>query len=344
MLPSMMRAVFLHGERGLSMKTIDVPTLEPDDVLVRVHCVGVCGTDLEIYRGTHKKTNYPIIPGHEWSGEIAKVGSAVVGYSVGDRVVGETTLSCGRCGTCKSGKYNLCPHRTENGIFGKHGAAAEFMAFPAHALHRFSSKLSFEEACLIEPASVAYRALETLTVTPKDNVAILGAGPIGLLSAVMAKARGSREIALFDVRENRLEMGHKLGADHVINLSITDGLTKALAITNGGLFSTVVEASGSTSALQNAFDFIAPGGRVCLLGSHTKRSEVDLSKIVGHNLEVYGSLSSPGVWDAVITLFEARKVNTEGIISHQLNLSEVQDAFKLMENKDPSIIKIILKP
>ncbi len=197
-LAKTMQAVQITGPRIIRCGELEVPVCREDEVLVKVHCLGVCATDLEIYQGTMvyfqtNQSSFPVIPGHEWSGEIIALGSEVQDFNVGDRVVGETTIACGHCSYCQKGRYNLCPKRLENGVLGKDGAAAEYMVYPAHALHRFDASLSYEEACLIEPAAVAFRGVSKISITPEDTVAVIGAGPVGLLAVQMAKAFGAKK-------------------------------------------------------------------------------------------------------------------------------------------------------
>ena len=344
-----MKAFVIRGPRETEWTDVPVPQYGEDEVLIRVSHLGVCATDLEIYQGKmvyflNGQSKYPIIPGHEWSGEVVAMGSGVKNVAVGDRVVGETTISCGRCKYCLTGRYNLCPHRVENGVLGKNGAGAEFLVYPAHALHRFSERLSFEEAAFIEPAAVAYRGVKKLKISPDDKVAVIGAGPIGLLSMQMAKAFGARYVALVDVRENRLKTGMRLGADEVLDLSRYKSVEEMLSCPPEERFTAVIEATGNAAAVETILDYAAPAAKICLLGlcgGHTAR--VDVDKLVTYDLELHGSLSSPGVWEAVIGLMESGKIRVKELISHRFSLKEMEKAFLLMEQKDPEIVKILLE-
>src|SRR5690625_4327923 len=191
-MASVMKAVQFEAPNSLKVNEINVPTIKEDEVLIKVHRVGICATDLEIYSGdmVYFKTGmakFPITPGHEWSGVIVATGDEVTDFDVGDRVVGETTVPCGTCKNCLQGTYNLCTDRVECGVLNKDGACAEYLVYPTHILHRFSDKVSYDAACLVEPAAVAYRAAQRLHIKPNDHVAIMGAGTIGLLAVQMAK-------------------------------------------------------------------------------------------------------------------------------------------------------------
>lgn len=339
-----MLAVMVDKERVIQVRSTEMPAFGPNEVLVRVRCIGVCGTDLHLYQGLQNhRVTFPIIPGHEWSGEVEAVGENVNEFAVGERVVGEVTIPCGKCANCRKGNYNICPKRVENGVFGRNGAAAEYIVVPSYALHPFSPNLSFEEACLIEPTAVAYRSIEKVRVTPADHVLVVGAGPIGLLTTAMAKAFGARSVTLVDLRQNRLDVGLKLGADHTINLSSDDYMAKAAEATDGALFNVIIEASGSTSAFESLFDVTAPGARICLVGIFERKAGIDANIIVRKDLEVYGSVSSPNVWKQAIHMVEQKKIPVREIITHEYELKDFEVPLLQMENRDPHIIKAIVR-
>jgi L-iditol 2-dehydrogenase len=350
MNPNTMNTIQIEGPRKLSYLTTSIPLYREDEVLIRVRFIGVCATDLEIYDGSmsyfkNGKASYPITPGHEWSGEVVTLGSKVKDLSIGDRVVGETTISCGKCKLCLQGRYNLCPERVENGVMGKQGAGAQFMSYPTHALHRFKSSLSFEEAALIETAAVAYRGTNKLNITPSDKVAVIGAGPVGLLCVQIVKILGARHVTLVDLRENRLETGRKVGADETINIAKQNLEQVMRPIEESKRYTAVIEATGNVLAVESIFSYVAPAARVCLLGlCGGKRAKFDIDKLVSFDLEVHGSLSSPGVWEEVVHLFECGKLKAKELISHRLKLKDMEYAFELMEKKDETITKILLEP
>ncbi|MBO1001944.1 zinc-dependent alcohol dehydrogenase [Pseudogracilibacillus auburnensis] len=344
----LMKAVQFMNAYDLKYNNIAIPTFQEDEVLIKVHQVGICATDLEIFEGNMVyfqtgQSTFPIIPGHEWSGEIVAIGEAVTDFSVGDRVVGETTLPCGKCARCLQGRYNLCPHRIECGVLAKNGACAEYITYPTHVLHRFSSHVSYEEASLIEPAAVAYRATGKLNIKPNDHVAVMGGGPIGLLAVQMAKVFGANKVTLIDMNETRLQVGKELGADYVINAARGDLLDQVKQVTNNQLFSAMVEATGNTIAIENSLDTLIPGGRLCLIGlCGGKKATINTDLVVANDLELHGSLGSPNVWNTVISLLEDGKINTRRLITHRFALGQFGEALHFMGEKDPSCIKIIV--
>eukprot|EP01116_Phalansterium_solitarium_P021881 TRINITY_DN700_c0_g1_i1.p1 TRINITY_DN700_c0_g1~~TRINITY_DN700_c0_g1_i1.p1 ORF type:complete len:252 (+),score=30.32 TRINITY_DN700_c0_g1_i1:35-757(+) len=196
-----MKAIVISGAHTISLQEIPIPSPQDHEVLIKVKAVGICGTDLEVLEGsmgyfTAGKAEFPVVPGHEWSGEVVSAGSKVQDFAVGDRVVGETAVPCWSCDYCASGRYTRCATRTETGIMHRQGACAEFIAFPARSLHRVADSVPFRTAALIEPSAVAVNAVKN-SVQPGEFVVVLGDGPIALLVLQAAKnCIGARRVAL----------------------------------------------------------------------------------------------------------------------------------------------------
>jgi L-iditol 2-dehydrogenase len=327
----------------------ELPGLQPNEVLVKVENMGICGTDLEIYQGdmfyfTEGMATYPIIPGHEWSGQIVDIGIDVNLFEIGDRVVGETTLPCNSCDACRKGRYNICPGRKENGILGKNGSAAQYMVYPSNGLHKFDLSIDFESACLTEPAAVAYSGIAKVNVSPNDQVIIFGAGTLGLLSLQAAKLFSTKQIVLVDINEFRLKMGKNLGADHVIDISKESLIDKSNELTKGKGFDVVIEASGNLVAIENMLNVAGAGSRICLMGlcgGHSAKMNTD--RIVTSDIHLCGSLGSPGVWTKVLDLMKCGKILTKPLITHRFSLKELDKAFRLLQAKEPKLLKTIIQ-
>lgn len=342
---SKMMAVIIEKDRIIRVGETELPLCKPNEVLVKVHCVGVCATDLHVYQGLQNhRVKFPIIPGHEWAGEIVGMGEEAQGFNIGDRVVGEVTIACGTCPQCRKGNYNICPQRAECGVFGRNGAAAQYIAVPSFAIHRFSTALPYEDACLIEPAAIAYRSVQKVRVTPADHVLVVGAGPIGLLTVAMAKVFGAASITLVDYFENRLQVGRRLGASHTIDLSCQNYMEEASTATGGAMFDAIIEASGNIYAFESLFDVTAPSARICLVGIFNKKANIEANMIVRKDLEVYGSVSSPNVWKHVIPLVESGKIKVSEIVTHMYSLHDFESSLLKMENRDSTMIKVLIKP
>ena len=344
-----MKAIRVYGPKDVRYEDVPMPSLGPDDVLIRVRAAGLCGTDLEVYDGvmfyiTTGMTKLPFIPGHEWSGEIVKTGSAVREFSRGDKVTGECTVSCRMCSYCMKGWYNQCPHRTETGLLNRDGAFAEFIAFPRSHLHK-CNKMAFDEAAFIEPTGVALYATKLAQTCPEDTVAIMGPGPIGLFAVQTAKAYGARKVILVGTREERLEIGRRLGADVTVNLRTEKLADKVRAATDGHMVDVVIEAVGKASVWDDIAAIIAPRARVAMTGLFAgQKCSVDFDPLVINNITILGSLGGPNVWDEAIALYERGRITAKPLITHHLPLKDFVQGIEIMRNRTGNAIKVILDP
>lgn len=343
-----MYAVRFYGASKLEYVELPTPEPGPDDALIRVRAVGVCATDGELYRGEqvyYRKgmARYPIIPGHEWAGEIVGLGERASGFQIGDHVVGECSIGCGTCPTCRSGNYHRCPNRQETGVLHRPGGFAQYMAFPVASLHRVAPSVPFESACLIEPAAVAFSGVKRAEVTAGDSVLVIGAGPIGLLALQAARALGATKIMVVAKRKRRLEMAAQLGADEVVEYGLGSLPARAEEFTEGTMFTAVIEASGNPSAVEQIPTLVAPGGRVALLGLFAgERARLDLDELVVGEISVHGVLSSPNVWPTVIDLVDMGRLQTGPLVTHRMPLESAEAAMRLLDARDPSVVKIVL--
>ena len=208
-----MRAIEFHGSERLELVERPDPIPGPGELLIAPAAVGICGTDVEIFDGSMAYfrdglARYPVVPGHEWTGEVVEVGSGVNGFRHGDRVVGEVAIGCGHCVRCLAGRPHVCARRSETGIVHRDGAMASRLVFPAAYAHRVD--LEPRAAALVEPTSVAVNAARRGEVHGR-NVAVIGAGPIGLLTAQVARAEGAAAVAVADTRADRVKVAGELG-------------------------------------------------------------------------------------------------------------------------------------
>lgn len=344
-----MKAIRVHGPREVRYEDVPDPQVGADDVLIKVKAAGLCGTDLEVYHGdmvyiSQGLTSLPMIPGHEWSGEVIGWGHNVSEFKIGDRVSGECTLGCRSCDYCLKGYYNQCPNRRETGLLNKEGGFAELISFPRYFLHKCNA-LSFEESALTEPTGIAVYGVKSVGVNPHDYVAVLGPGPIGLFAVQVAKAYGAKGVLLTGTREERLSLGREIGADCTVNVKKDDLKMIAQEFTKGHMFNVVLEATGKPSVIEDMETLIRPRGRVGLMGLFSgQRGSFKLDKLVVENITIYGTLGSPAVWDESISLLESGKVKAKPLISHRMKLAEFEKGLKIMEQRKENVMKVILTP
>ncbi len=331
---------------GVELRPMPIPEIGPEDVLLRVGAVSVCGSDVHQYHNTHSwPVNVPVILGHEFSGTITAVGREVRGFAEGDRVVSETAAEiCGRCLMCRSGRYNLCPQRRGFG-YGLHGAMTSYVRVPARCLHRLPDSLPFEFACLAEPCSVAYSAMcANAVIRPGDCVVVIGPGPIGLLCARMGALSGAYPLIVAGLAADadRLKAALELGATRAVNVQAED--LEAIVREAAPLGADVVcEASGASRPLESALNLARPDGQVVKVGWSPDSVPIDMNPLVQRNLRLQGSFSHTyPMWEKVIHLLAEGLLLPERIVGLKTNLEGWKDAFEAMHRG--RVVKSVLIP
>jgi len=326
------KAIVISGPGQAELRTVAPDPPGPGDVLVRLLATGICGTDVEIFDGTmpyftNGMARYPVIPGHEWVGEVVETGTAVAGFRSGDRVVGECSVGCMACDTCRAGDYHRCAARTETGILNRNGGFAEYVTFPALFLHHIAPSVPIECAAMIEPAAVAFNGVRRAGVSPRDDVAVFGDGPIGLLVAMMARAFGAARVTVVGGTPHRLALARALGADAVVDIHATPDVAAALRDGGGAAPGVAIEATGNPAAVETAIASVATGGRIVLLGlfAGQRSAGLDLDRLVIGEVSLRGALGSPGVWPDVIRLVESGRIDPSPLVSDTLPLARFVD-------------------
>jgi L-iditol 2-dehydrogenase len=319
---------YAPGFGNVEMRDVDEPAVGPDEVLIEVKAAGICGSDVKHYEGV---TNIPtpVILGHEFSGEIVEVGPEVKHLFEGERVVSETSYStCGVCANCLGGDYHLCAHR--EGLGSRHdGVFAELVAVPGRIVHKIPGGMSYEDAALVQPcADICNAVIRKADITPGDHVAVLGPGPMGLLTTQVAKASGAGAVTQTGRRGVRLSIASEVGADNVIAFDEEDVVQRALDYTGGVGADVVFEASGSPDALAQALDIAKRKGQVILIASPRDPVKIDFRKILGKPLTLKGSIMSKWIdYETAMRLMSSGVVRAGPIVTHRLPLEEWGKAF-----------------
>lgn len=315
-----MRAFVVTAPRTAAVDEVAAPQPGPHDLLVDVERVGICGTDVEFYRGSmayleQGLAHFPLRLGHEWTGTVSGVGSSANDHWLGRRITGDTMLGCGHCRFCLGGHQHVCPDRFEVGITdGWPGALAEQMLIPARFALEIPDAVSVSAAALVEPGGNALRAVDATALTPGEPLLILGAGTIGLLAAQFALARG------FDVhvaadRQSSLELAKTLGVEH----------THAMDDVAGRPYRAVIDATSSKDAPALAAHLVDPSGRIVLIGLSGTPSLVDTRDIALKDVTAVGILSaSPGLAGA-IELFASGAVVPDALVAEVVGLADTAE-------------------
>lgn len=340
----MMQAVVKESaEVDFVLKPVPVPTPAADEVCIRVEAVGLCGTDLPIFKGVRPVT-YPLIPGHEFAGVVTAVGSAVTGFAVGDRVAPGLVVHCGRCDFCRQGLESLCDRIYEIGIHTD-GAFAEYAVAPEKTLHRLPERLSFEAGAAIDPIASAYRPVRKAAVSSRDTVVVFGPGPIGLYALQIARVEGARRVAVVgtDGDAGRLALAGELGAERTVDASRQPPAEAVAEWTDGRMADVVIEATGAAGVAGDCLSCLRKGGRLSLAGIFHRPATVDLGDVVRREIRVTGSICYTWLdFQACLDLVAQGRVRVEPMISHRLPLAEIGTALAIAGRRES--VKIILYP
>ncbi len=329
-------------------RDVPEPQFSDDEVLVRVKAVAICGSDVHGYTGSTGRRIPPIIMGHEASGIVKVFGRNVRNLAVGDRITFDSTVYCNQCPSCRQGRVNLCANREVLGVstaaFHRDGAMAEYVVVPWWIAYRLPDTVSFEEAALIEPASVGLHAARITPIDVNDIVAIVGAGQIGLFAMQGVHVKGAGKIAVLDVKEERLAHARRLGADVTINPSGADVTAEMRRTVGRAEADAVLEAVGTETTVTLALSLTKLGGHTTLVGNITPRIQVSLQDIVLRELTIRGSCAVAGEYQAALDLMAAGRIQAKPLISRIMPLAEGQQAFDALRRGEPGLVKIVLQP
>jgi 2-desacetyl-2-hydroxyethyl bacteriochlorophyllide A dehydrogenase len=295
---------------------------------------GICGTDLHIYRGEYLG-DYPVIPGHEFSGIVTVAGSRVTRFKVGDRVAVEPNIACDNCVHCLNNRQNFCLNWQAIGVTLP-GGMEQYVTAPEKAVFSIGN-LPYEQAAFMEPLSCVVHGVERAHIDLGDKVAILGAGPIGDLILQMARLQGAAQITVLENNPGRAELARQLGADQVVD---------RMEDLQPDTYDVVIDATGMISVMNRAIDFARHGGTVLLFGvpPSGKKMEFEAFKIFRKGLTLLSSYTSVRNSFQAVNLLQTGQVRVEALISHRLPLKELARALEMIESHDPAVKKVIMLP
>jgi L-iditol 2-dehydrogenase len=357
-VPRTMKAWVLGGPEELSL--VDKPVPEPGsaEVLVRIDAIAVCATDLEIIKhglpaivdgGSPFNRNFT--PGHEYMGTVVKLGPTVDEYQIGDRIAVEVHAGCGRCSRCREGMYTSClnygyhakGHRA-NG-FSTDGGFAEYAVNNINTMVHVPDDMPDEEATLIVTAGTAMYGLDVMGgIIAGEAVVVSGPGPIGLMGVGVAKALGAQPVILTGTRDRRLDMGKRLGADAVVNVTKEDAVAAVQRLTDGKGVQYVLECSGAPNALNEAARMVNRGGRICLAAFPAAPVAVDLAYIVRNNIYIFGIRGEgKSATHRAAALMAQKRFDAKLIHTHTFPLADVPTAIRYARDRVEDAIKVVVK-
>jgi L-iditol 2-dehydrogenase len=344
----LMKAMLLSKYRHLEIADLPTPTPGPGELLVKVAACGICGSDVHGYDGSSGRRIPPIVMGHEAAGRVAGVGPQVIGWSEGDRVTFDSTISCGTCPYCARGEINLCDRRQVLGVsctdYRRAGAFAEYVIVPQRIVYRLPDTLSFSEAAMLEAVAVAAHAVSLSRISPGDQALVLGAGMIGLLCLQALRAAGCSTVYIADVDASRLKLAKEIGATETLHATGDELVAEILNRTNGAGVDVAVEAVGIDATVRSAVHSVRKGGTVTLVGNITPEVTLPLQIAVTRQIRLQGSCASAGEYPQAITLLTSGAIKVKPLITAIAPLEDGPQWFERLYSREPNLMKVVLSP
>jgi len=337
-----MKAIVFHAPRDISIEDVPIPEIKDDEARIKILQVGICGGDVHFYDGSHPYANYPQIYGHELVGVIDKLPENVdCEFKVGDLVVAEILLACGKCYPCRHGKPNCCVNLK---VIGAHtqGAFAEYAVYPIRNLHKVPEGVSIDSAVLTEPYTIGYHCVERSQIAPGETALIIGVGAIGLTIVDILKTRRVKIIAA-DLSEFRLNKALAMGADMVINSGEEDLLSKVLELTDGEGAGVVFEATGISSIMSLTQDLVAAGGMIVIVGLTSKEVSFNGNNFTKREMTIHGSRNSIDAFPPVLQLMKEKKLHESELLTKKIRFDDAVEGFRYVAENLASEGKVVIE-
>jgi L-iditol 2-dehydrogenase len=341
-----MQAAYFVEKGRVEIREAEKPVPGPGEVLVQMKAVGICGSDMTIFRYGGIGSNVardPLVMGHEGSGVIAAVGPAVSQWKVGDAVVLEPGIPCRKCEFCKEGNYHLCLSVVFRGVPPSDGIMAQYVTMPADFVFPMPTNLDFVHGTLIEPLSVAMMAAQVAEIQVGHSVAIFGSGPIGLASLLAARSRGATRTFVVDVVPSRLGVARTLGADDVIDARNVDPVARIMELTGDRGADRTLETAGSPATTAMAVNAVKRGGTVGLVGVvHQAEVPINIVRVVRSGIRVHGVFRYANIYPSAVALAQSGKVDLSPFVTHTFPLGDLQHALEFVETNKDQVIKGVM--
>lgn len=326
----------------IEFRDVPMPVAEQGQLLLKVHMIGICGSDIHVYHGKHPFTKYPITQGHEVSCSVFGIGPGVEGFEIGEKVTVEPQIVCGECFPCRHGKYNICENLKVMG-FQSTGLASEYFAVDAKKVTKIPNSMSFEQGAMIEPTAVAVHAAKRPGSVQGMNIAVLGAGPIGILVMQAVKAMGASATLITDISDYRLDVAKKCGADYAVNTSNTDFNDALIAAFGNDKADVIFDCAGNDITMGQAIACARKGSTIILVAVYAGRANVDLAVLNDHELDLNTTMMyrHEDYVDA-IDLVSQGKILLEPLMSKTYPFSQYMDAYQYIDANREKCMKVLI--
>ncbi len=338
-----MKYIEIEKPKAVKVKEMEKPVRKKGEALLKLLYGGICGSDLNTYRGTLAYAKYPVIPGHEFSAVIVDIDDNDLDLNKGDIVTANPYFNCGTCYSCRRGFVNCCTGNETMGV-QRDGGFMEYLTMPAERLYK-SQDLSARQMSIIEPFCISYHGVKRAKVQPGETVLVIGAGTIGVFAAISAKLAGAK-VFMCDVAEAKLQYAENFGIDGIIINDNNDTfIEKAMAATGGNGFDITIEAVGLPSTFQNSVDAVAFHGRTIIIGVGKKNADFNFTTIQRKEMDIMGSRNATKEdFEEVIQIIKSGKVrNLDKIVTHEFSFDDADKAFAELDANAANMLKVILK-
>ena len=338
-----MKYVELVDIQKFEQKEGTVPQVGTDEIRIKVQRVGVCGSDMHAFQGTHPFVHPPMVLGHEVAGVIDEVGGNVKGLTKGDLVTIEPNLVCGECYNCQTGRYNICEKLQVIGCVGYYGGQAEYLVVKAEEVFKLPKDWNADKAVLVEPLAVGVHAIRQAKMLTGENIIIIGAGMIGQATLQAAFVAGAHKILVSDLVDTRLELAKKSGATAVVNPKKKDIFQVAKEIFGSNGADMVFDCVGNEITLDTAINVARKGSKIIMVGVPEGKILVNMAYVQDRELEIIGTIMYTAVdYEATIQYMNDGRMKIDGLITHHFSLDQVYEAFETALNPSRGSLKVLI--
>ena len=341
-MSEMMTQQVMTEPKHITFRQVEKPKPGPDQVLVKIKRIGICGSDIHVYHGTHPYTSYPVTQGHEVSGQIVELGEYVKDLKVGQKVTIEPQVFCGRCYPCLHGKYNLCEHLKVMG-FQTTGTASNYFAVDSSKITPIPESMTYSEGAMLEPLAVTVHAAKRFPDVKGANAVVLGCGPIGILLVQSLKALGAAKVMATDISDKRLELVKTLGADRAVNTMKEDYAAALLETFGPDKADVIYECAGTDITMDQAIQNARKGSTIILVAVFGKKANVDLAKLNDSELDLNTSMMyrHEDFVDAIKFVTEG-KIQLKPLQSAHFAFEDFQKAYEFIDANRETTMKVIV--
>jgi threonine dehydrogenase-like Zn-dependent dehydrogenase len=336
-----MKAIKLEQPREIGLVELEKPIPGPGEALIKIKAAGICGSDIGAFRGTNSLVSYPRVIGHELAGVIESIPEDnPKGFKVGDKVIVDPYLYCGHCYPCRIRRTNCC---TDLHVLGVHvdGGMAEYFCHPADMLVKMPEDMSWTDAAMAEPLTISLHGIHRGGLKAGEYCAIIGAGPIGLLAAMVAIAYDAHPI-LIDLVQERLDFAKELGVEYVINSGKEDAEARVREITGGDMAQQVMECSGANAAILSTLKLVSNAGRITLTGWPKNETPMPTDVITKKEVDIRGARTSAGEFEEAIDLIYNKKVDVQKILTKTVSMEEAPATIIDIEKNPGNYMKVVV--